>query len=184
MPTSKIPVYRIGATDISYSDFSEQLQAMSVPFYQEAVATEGQQVFTVNKSFRTGTGQLQVYVDGMLQKPGEVGGYVELNSTTIMFNEPLAAGTEVIFRIEGAGSGMSVAVNHTHIWNEVPGGAVDGTNRYFTLNRLPLIGSVQVIMNGIVLSPGPDNDYIVDGSTIIFNEPPPVGAVIKVNYII
>lgn len=110
MEISKIPLKQIKASAPEYAHLGEQLYGMSQPFHQEVTATAGQQLFTVSKPFTTGTNQLKVFVNGILQKAGDVGGYIELNNTTIMFTEPLTEGDIVVFRVEGAGSGF-VPVN-------------------------------------------------------------------------
>lgn len=106
MQIAKLPLKQIQASSTEYTHLGEQLVGMSQPFHQEVVATAGQQLFTVSKPFTTGTNQLKVFVNGVLQKAGETGGYVEMSNTTIMFTEPLTEGDVVVFRIEGAGSGF------------------------------------------------------------------------------
>jgi hypothetical protein len=106
----KIPLKQIKASSPDYEHLGEQLTGMSQPFQQIVKAVDGQRMITVEKPFTTGSGQLKVFVNGVLQRAGEDGGYIELNSTTIMFNEPLQKGDEVILRIEGAGAGF-VTIN-------------------------------------------------------------------------
>lgn len=106
MEISKIPLKQIKSSTPEYSHLGEQLVGMSQPFHQEVIASAGQQMFTVGKPFTTGTNQLKVFVNGIMQKAGAAGGYIELNDTTIMFTEPLSEGDIVVFRVEGAGSGF------------------------------------------------------------------------------
>ncbi|AOQ24703.1 hypothetical protein MTAT_20480 [Moorella thermoacetica] len=58
---------------------------------------------------------------------------------------------------------------------EILGGA-DGINKIFQLSAPA--NFLQLYKNGLFMTPGPDYDYVFDGSTITFNEPPGAGAVI------
>lgn len=68
------------------------------------------------------------------------------------------------------------------IYKESPLGDVDGVNAIFTLNYQPILDSEHVFMNGLLLDEGLDNDYILDGNKIIFNEAPPAFSKIKCTY--
>lgn len=110
MPVLKLPLKQIEASTQPYANLGEQLSGMSHAHQEEYIAAEGQQTFTLTRPYTTGAKQLKVFVNGALQQEGPDGGYIELNSTTVMFTEPLEAGDVVIFRIEGAGAGF-VAIN-------------------------------------------------------------------------
>lgn len=56
------------------------------------------------------------------------------------------------------------------------GGAVDGTNDTFTS---PVdFWNIAVYKNGVRMREGSDNDYIITGTSIIFNTPPTIGTVL------
>jgi hypothetical protein len=57
---------------------------------------------------------------------------------------------------------------------EVPSGLVDGVNDTFTLNGAP--SHICLRKNGLWLTPGMGNDYVLVGSTITYAEPPQVGS--------
>jgi hypothetical protein len=59
---------------------------------------------------------------------------------------------------------------------EVPQGAVDGVNTVFTLSGAPNI--LFLYLNGLFMSPGVDNDYVLSGNIIQFNYPPAEGSVL------
>lgn len=59
------------------------------------------------------------------------------------------------------------------IYKEKPSGEVDGTNVNFILNFEPVVNSDHVFLNGLLLEEGLDFDYVISGSSIIFNEAPP-----------
>ena len=181
MPIARLPLRQIQGSSESYKDLGEQLINMSIPFQEEVIAAEGQQMFTLSQPFTTGTKQLKVYVNGVLQMEGEQGGYVELNSTTVMFTEPLKAGDVVVFRIEGAGSGVVPLIRQRKFRVPVIG-TVDGVNKVFQIPEDIVPDSEEVFVNGLLMDKGPDNDYVISGRTITFNEAPPVGAKILVSY--
>lgn len=67
---------------------------VGIPVHSEQTASSGQTVFTV-PTYPTGTNQLQVYVNGLLQRITTH--YVETNSTTVTFTSGLVAGALVTF---------------------------------------------------------------------------------------
>lgn len=66
--------------------------------------------------------------------------------------------------------------NHQHIGSEVPAGAIDGSNRVFTLNSTPYpSASLALYKNGLLQRIGAGNDYTLSVNTITFElgaEPP------------
>jgi hypothetical protein len=74
---------------------------------------------------------------------------------------------------------------HTHVWNEPPGGVVNGTNGVFTLAATPLpASSLLLYRNGMLMLAGAGNDYTLATNTITFqsgNEPA-AGAVLVASY--
>lgn len=77
---------------------------------------------------------------------------------------------------------MEYATGIREVLEEEPQGVIDGKNKIFTLDYLPLPNSVKVYRNGMRLRMGEDKDYIVDGRVIEFHEPPPTGSVLLVDY--
>lgn len=78
---------------------------------------------------------------------------------------------------EGSGSeeGGSSS-DQIHVFNETPGGAIDGSNVTFTIAHTPVAGTLQLFLNGVLLSEG--NDYSLSGSTITFFEAPEEGSLL------
>src|SRR3990167_6449327 len=71
----------------------------------------------------------------------------------------------------------------TWISNEVPGGAVNGSNVTFTLLNSPTSTLViWLYRNGILLKYGAGNDYTISGSTITMNQAPETGDVLLCTY--
>lgn len=72
------------------------------------------------------------------------------------------------------------------VWRETPAGAVNGTNGIFTLANVPLAGTEQVYVNGILQEPGATNDYTILGAKITLTyalQSAPLADRIRVSYI-
>jgi len=67
------------------------------------------------------------------------------------------------------------------IANEIPNGIIDGINKFFILNNIPL-NDVIVRLNGLTIVPGIDKDYIISSDTIEFIKPPKIGNEVVVSY--
>lgn len=70
------------------------------------------------------------------------------------------------------------------IFKEKPIGLIDGVNTIFTLQSEPDLNSEHVFLNGILLDPGLDEDYIISGKTITFNYPLIIGFKLVCSYIV
>ncbi|TSA40054.1 hypothetical protein D4R30_00240 [archaeon] len=66
--------------------------------------------------------------------------------------------------------------------NEIPSGACDGVNVTFGLAAVPVAGTVQVFLNGMLLEAGVGNDYTLSGNTVTLLYPPVPGGKIAVRY--
>jgi hypothetical protein len=187
MAVNRIRLSQIRAQSPDLSHFEEQLNAQGRPYYQVFQATEGQTRFTLSTPYQAGTGELIVFLNGQkvtpTSDPSQTDGYYhEINANTIEFVEPLMEGDVVECMMQGKGQGVAYVVDHFHVYREKPAGPIDGINRVFTLQRTPKANSEMVFRNGVLLNMGLEEDYIMDGNRIIFNEAPPVGSKILVNY--
>ena len=77
----------------------------------------------------------------------------------------------------------SVVLVANFIANEVPSGTIDSSNKVFILAHTPVIGTVQVYLNGMVQYPGLLFDYTISIKTITFNKAPRTNSEIVVHYI-
>lgn len=68
------------------------------------------------------------------------------------------------------------------VFNEIPSEIIDGINTIFTLNVIPLLDSEQVILNGLIQTPGIGKDYTISGNTITFSIAPKTGYEVKISY--
>ena len=59
----------------------------------------------------------------------------------------------------------------------------DGSARTVELDHAPLSGTLEVMLNGLRLSEGADNDYVLDGTLLTVNYAVYSGDVIRANYV-
>lgn len=181
----QIRMRQLKATDSgAYESFVEQLAQMSAPYHEHIIIDDthpDKQTFTISKPFEVGKNQIKVWVNGAIQPVGATGAYIEVNGTTIQFNEVLANGDHVDFRIEGAGVGYAV-IRELRKYRQPVSGVVDGTNKAFTISEATIAGSEEVYVNGLMQNVGETNDYTISGSTITFNTAPAVNGIILVSY--
>ena len=69
-----------------------------------------------------------------------------------------------------------------HVDKEIPDGIIDGINKTFVLNSIPIPNSEHLYLNGLLQEEGVNEDYVIVNDTIIFNEPPLVGMKIRCSY--
>lgn len=99
--------------------------------------------------------------------------------TGLEFAGALVSGTTPLGVVTLTGGPTS----HSHIWDEVPSGAVDGLNGNYALLHAPLFNnSVIVRINGLEQKYG--TDYNVVGQSLHLFEPPYVQDILWVTYII
>jgi hypothetical protein len=153
----------------AYDSLGQRLDAIEAgaigyTFSEVYVAQEGQQEFVLQHKYPVGAGKLRVFVDGLLMGCGEQDDYVEVDAHTVRFNYPLPQGAVVRFLVENAVPGMGFTEVHTaepeqtvfHLAYPYPYGT----------------GRLRVFVNGVLYTPGSDNDYVeVDEYTVQFNDP-------------
>lgn len=77
----------------------------------------------------------------------------------------------------------TVTLNESQVIEEVPSGAINGTNTAFTIANTPVAGSVRLYLNGVRLRSGAGNDYTISGNTITMLYAPATGDVLIADYI-
>lgn len=187
MAVNRIRVSQIKAQSPDLNHFGEQLNGQGKPYYQLFKVTEGQKRFTLATPYSAGTGELMVFYNGQKITPtsdpsGVNGDYHEIDANTIEFLNPLYADDVVECMMEGKGQGIAMVVDHFHIYREKPTGAIDSLNRVFFLERTPKVNSEMLFRNGMLLNMGTEEDYTIEGRKVIFNDAPPLGSKILVNY--
>lgn len=70
------------------------------------------------------------------------------------------------------------------IANEIPIGVIDGNNKDFVLNSIPINNSLIVRLCGLVQVPGVSKDYLLNNKTISFIKAPKIGQEVVVSYFI
>lgn len=182
MTMTRIRLNQIKSNTVNYDNFEEQVIGMSIPFFEEFTAKDSQTDFVLSTNFKVGSNTLKVFLNGMLQDLSIDGSYIEVDESTIRFNEPLYKGDWVVFRIEGAGSGTTLE-DHIHHVREIPIGPVDGVNRNFILSYAPRLGTEHVYKNGLLMFDGVSEDYTINDEVITFVEAPLANSKILVTYI-
>jgi hypothetical protein len=73
----------------------------------------------------------------------------------------------------GSSADASEVILHTdYITQETVTGDLDGANTTFSLGYTPRSGTVTLILNGLVLAEGAENDYTISGDTVTMNDAP------------
>ena len=75
----------------------------------------------------------------------------------------------------GVGAGDIIA-------NEIPSGDVDSHNTEYSILYDPIVGTVEVYLNGLLQTPGSAGDYTISGKDISFIKPPRTNSEILVSY--
>ena len=71
--------------------------------------------------------------------------------------------------------------NHIiHIDKEIPSGLIDDNNTIFELSSEPILNSEHVYLNGLLQEN--NEDYIMDGKSIVFSDSPMFGMRIRCSY--
>jgi hypothetical protein len=68
------------------------------------------------------------------------------------------------------------------VTREIPDGEINDVNYIFMLEDVPLSGSEQVYLNGILQKRGTGRDYTIVENRLYFVEPPMIGSVITCTY--
>jgi len=64
-------------------------------------------------------------------------------------------------------AGINVQTGAIAVYNEIPGGAIDGSNNVFSLAFAPNpTTSLMLFRDGLIMSPGAGNDYVLSSATI------------------
>ncbi|MNR25263.1 hypothetical protein D3C85_1424020 [compost metagenome] len=150
-------------------------------YIQEIIAYQGQTEVSLNTNYRKGINMLEVYLNGQTVAAGANNEYIELSPKSIKFNSPLTAGDIIKIRIEGSGDGTLKELTQ-HIVNEIPLGEVDGSNREFIIKHPIVKNTEEIFINGVLMSKGEEEDYIVENQNIIFTFPVPSEAKVKIKY--
>ena len=75
--------------------------------------------------------------------------------------------------------------NHSHVFNDVPAGTLNGVNDTFTLSGTPVPAtSLMLFKNGIIQKPGSGNDFTLSVSAVVFasDNIPPAGSNLLASY--
>lgn len=88
-------------------------------------------------------------------------------------------GSTAITYVQDTSGTMSVS---NFVTEEIPTGAINGSNTNYSLAYTPTAGTVRVYLNGVRQRSGAGNDYTISTSIITFTTAPIAGDVILVDY--
>lgn len=88
-------------------------------------------------------------------------------------------GSTAITYVQDTSGTMSVS---NFVTEEIPTGAINGSNTNYSLAYTPTVGTVRVFLNGVRQRSGAGNDYTISTSIITFTTAPIAGDVILVDY--
>lgn len=129
------------------------------PLYQEIRPEDGQTLITLNKEYRMGTRQLEVYLNGIRMVQND--DYTEVDPTHIQFNYPLESDDLVVCQVR--------AVINSGLHEEYY--ATEGQVRFRLQNPYGIHQNIlQVYRNGVLQRKG--RDYLeIDNMTVDFVKP-------------
>lgn len=101
-------------------------------------------------------------------------------STSLTNARRFVAGPGIIVNDGGPGGIFAVSASAAStqlIWNEIPSGALNGSNRTYVLQYVPIDRKLMFFRNGVLQASGSTADFLQSGSALIFNTDvqPPVG---------
>lgn len=99
----------------------------------------------------------------------KIHGERQIQDATIK-NQQIA--TDAAIATSKLADGASFAVLSKLVTREVPTGAMNGTNVTFTLANTPVVGTEEVLLNGLAQQAGAGNDYTISGVTITYLQAP------------
>ena len=163
-----------------YRNINERLMQLGHVYQLKVIPSEGQTDFEIGRPVEDGA-TLKVYLNGQLQTEGtnKEDAYTIVNMNTVRFNLNILSSEDVlVFRIEGAGSGV-VTVRESRVVGEIP---TTINHKAFTLSRQPIPAKTEVTVEGIQVHQGLDNDYTVIGQDIVFNYTLSSNFTVRVSY--
>ncbi len=128
-------------------------------------------------------GSLNVYVNGQRMKSGSGNDYVE-NATLTGFTMQYALQTGDVLLVDYT-IGSSVMMNgvNVRINQEIPTGAVNGSNAAFTTTRNYVSGSLEVYINGLLQAPTTHvTEVSPTAGTFTLDVAPATGDIVRVSY--
>jgi hypothetical protein len=122
-------------------------------------------------------GSDHLYLNGLLIEDGASTDY-SISGSTITFSEPLPSGSKLSCTYYYADT-TPVKIFRD---KEIPSGSINGINKIFTLQCLPVEGSEHIYLNGLLQESGINGDYTISDSTITFKEAPPTDIKLRCTY--
>ena len=81
-----------------------------------------------------------------------------------------------------AGRCQAIIVASEIITNEIPIGLINSLNTTYELLNIPIDGTVEIYLNGLLQAPGVGLDYTISGKDIVFTKAPRNNSDLLVSY--
>lgn len=69
------------------------------------------------------------------------------------------------------------------ITNEIPSGLINSGNTDYELANTPVVGTVEIYLNGMLQAPGAGLDYTISGKDITFTKAPRTNSELLASYV-
>jgi hypothetical protein len=122
-------------------------------------------------------GSDHLYLNGILIEDGTSTDYI-ISGSVITFSEPLLNGSKLLCTYYYADETPLKVFRD----KEIPSGSINGVNKIFILQYLPVEDSEHIYLNGVLQENGDKNDYVISDSTITFKEAPPTDTKLRCTY--
>lgn len=118
MALQQLRVRQVKAMALEYGDLGQQVEKMSTHRVEVYTVTgeelERKIVLPNGAKYMPQADNLLVFINGQKVEAGELNQYVEIDDSTIQFNDDLVPGDMITFTVVGAGSGFTVAMDNRY----------------------------------------------------------------------
>ena len=118
-----------------------------------------------------------LYLNGILIEDGTSTDYI-ISGSVITFSEPLLNGSKLLCTYYYADETPLKVFRD----KEIPSGSINGVNKIFILQYLPVEDSEHIYLNGVLQENGDKNDYVISDSTTTLKEAPPTDTKLRCTY--
>jgi hypothetical protein len=161
-----------------YNSFGPGTSTLVVNEIPAGAVNGSNATFTASNNFMPDS--VAATINGLEQIPGI--DFTTSGSSTIIFTQSPETGDIIRLTYVKDGSNSFGPGTSTLVVNEIPAGAVNGSNTTFTASNNFMPASVAATINGLEQIPG--IDFTTSGSsTIIFTQSPETGDIIRLTYI-
>ena len=125
-------------------------------------------------------GSFQLFLNGLRQRTS----MFSQSGTLLTISTPPHALDDVscFYTYGSTSSSPSSSPSSTQVYEETPSGTINGSNTSFTLLHIPISGTIELYLNGVLQRLGAGYDYQSTSASLTFTIAPISGDTILVNY--